>query len=127
MATVADRVFNFSAGPAVLPLPVLEKAQKELLALPGIGSSVLEISHRSEAFDDILDRTLAGLKSLLLIGQDYEVILLQGGASLQFSMVPMNFLAGQPGAASNMATRANAATNCAKLPNTKCHGCRHHI
>lgn len=104
MATVADRVFNFSAGPAVLPLPVLEKAQGELLALPGIGSSVLEISHRSEAFDGILDRTLAGLKSLLQIGEDHEVVLLQGGASLQFSMVPMNFLAGQSGAANYILT-----------------------
>ena len=104
MATVADRVFNFSAGPAVLPLPVLEKAQGELLALPGVGSSVLEISHRSKAFDGILDRTLAGLKSLLGIGEDYEVVLLQGGASLQFSMVPMNFLAGQSGAANYILT-----------------------
>lgn len=104
MATVADRVFNFSAGPAVLPLPVLEKAQGELLALPGIGSSVLEISHRSKAFDGILDRTLEALKSLLGIGEEYEVVLLQGGASLQFSMVPMNFLAGELGAANYVLT-----------------------
>ena len=104
MATVADRVFNFSAGPAVLPLPVLEKAQRELLSLPGVGSSVLEISHRSKAFDGILDRTLAGLKSLLEIGEEYEVVLLQGGASLQFSMVPMNLLAGQSGVANYVLT-----------------------
>ena len=76
MATVADRVFNFSAGPAVLPLPVLEKAQGELLALPGVGSSVLEISHRSKAFDGILERTLACLKSLLGISEDYELSLI---------------------------------------------------
>ena len=56
MARVADRVFNFSAGPAVLPLPVLEKAQDELLSLPGVGASVLEISHRSKAFDGILEK-----------------------------------------------------------------------
>ena len=104
MATVADRVFNFSAGPAVLPLPVLEKAQGELLALPGVGSSVLEISHRSKAFDGILDRTLEALKGLLGIGEEYEVVLLQGGASLQFSMVPMNFLAGESGAANYVLT-----------------------
>ena len=77
MARVADRVFNFSAGPAVLPLPVLEKAQDELLSLPGVGASVLEISHRSKAFDKILENTLSNLKSLLGVGEDHEVVLLQ--------------------------------------------------
>jgi len=90
-----DRVFNFSAGPAVLPLPVLERAQEELLCLPGVGSSVLEISHRSPAFDRILDETLAGLRELLSVGPDHEIVFLQGGASLQFSMVPMNLLRGR--------------------------------
>ncbi|MBT4159443.1 MAG: 3-phosphoserine/phosphohydroxythreonine transaminase, partial [Planctomycetaceae bacterium] len=104
MARVADRVFNFSAGPAVLPLPVLEKAQDELLSLPGVGASVLEISHRSKAFDGILEKTLSNLKSLLGIGGDHEVVLLQGGASLQFSMVPMNFLAGHSGEANYIVT-----------------------
>ena len=104
MARVADRVFNFSAGPAVLPLPVLEKAQDELLSLPGVGASVLEISHRSKAFDGILEKTLSNLKSLLGIGGDHEVVLLQGGASLQFSMVPMNFLAGHAGEANYIVT-----------------------
>ena len=104
MARVADRVFNFSAGPAVLPLPVLEKAQDELLSLPGVGASVLEISHRSKAFDKILENTLSNLKSLLGVGEDHEVVLLQGGASLQFSMVPMNFLAGHSGEANYIVT-----------------------
>ena len=104
MARVADRVFNFSAGPAVLPLPVLEKAQDELLSLPGVGASVLEISHRSKAFDGILEKTLSNLKSLLGIGGDHEIVLLQGGASLQFSMVPMNFLAGHSGEANYIVT-----------------------
>ncbi|NBP87296.1 MAG: 3-phosphoserine/phosphohydroxythreonine transaminase [Planctomycetia bacterium] len=99
MATVADRVFNFSAGPAVLPVTVLERAREELLGLPGVGMSVLEISHRSKPFDEILDRTLAALNQLLGVGDDHEVVLLQGGASLQFAMVPMNLLPGQPGAA----------------------------
>ena len=92
---MAERVFNFSPGPAVLPLPVLERARDELVSLPGVGSSILEISHRSPAFDRILDETLAGLRELLGIGADHEVIFLQGGASLQFSMVPMNLLRGR--------------------------------
>lgn len=91
----AERVFNFSAGPAVLPLPVLEQARDEMLSLPGVGMSVLEISHRSPAFDRILEETLADLRQLLGIGGDHELIFLQGGASLQFSMVPMNLLRGQ--------------------------------
>lgn len=90
-----DRVFNFSPGPAVLPLPVLEQARDEMLALPGVGMSVLEISHRSPAFDQILDETIAGLRDLLGVGADYEIVFLQGGASLQFSMVPMNLLKGR--------------------------------
>jgi phosphoserine aminotransferase len=96
---VAERVFNFSPGPAVLPLTVLEEAQADLIALPGVGSSILEISHRSPAFDRILEDTIEGLKGLLGIGSDHEVVLLQGGASLQFSMVPMNLLRGQTAAA----------------------------
>lgn len=90
----SSRMFNFSAGPAVLPLPVLRQAQSELLALPGVGSSVLEISHRSAAFDSILAETLSSLRQLLSVGEEYEIILLQGGASLQFSMIPMNLLRG---------------------------------
>jgi phosphoserine aminotransferase len=97
-AAAADRIFNFSAGPAVLPLEVLKQAQEELLSLPGVGMSVLEISHRSPPFDAILERTLADLRQLLGIGSDHEVLLLQGGASLQFSMVPMNLLGGHAGA-----------------------------
>jgi phosphoserine aminotransferase len=92
---MADRVFNFSPGPAVLPLPVLERARDELLALPGVGSSVLEISHRSPAFDRILEQTLSDLRELLGVGADHEIVFLQGGASLQFSMVPMNLLRGR--------------------------------
>ena len=110
LVSVADRVFNFSPGPAVLPLEVLERARDELLALPGVGISVLEISHRSPAFDKILDETLADLKGLLGIGDAYEVVFLQGGASQQFSMVPMNLFRGQSGAADYVVTGTWGAT-----------------
>jgi phosphoserine aminotransferase len=87
------RVFNFSAGPAVLPLPVLEEVQRDLVALPGIGMSILEVSHRSPVFEEILAATEADLRILAAIPATYRVLFLQGGASLQFSMVPMNLLA----------------------------------
>src|SRR6266850_4599234 len=87
-----ERIYNFSAGPAILPLPVLQEAQRDLLSLPGLGMSVMEISHRSKAFDYIISRADSGLRELLGIPANYHVLFLQGGASLQFSMVPMNFL-----------------------------------
>ena len=90
--TTATRIYNFSAGPAVLPVEVLEQAQRDLLALPGVGMSVLEISHRSKAFDDIIEGCEADLRTLGRIPDNYRVLFLQGGASLQFSMVPMNLL-----------------------------------
>jgi phosphoserine aminotransferase len=86
------RIFNFSAGPAVLPLPVLEQAQRDLVALPGVGMSVMEISHRSKTFEDILNTSIADLRELAGIPANYQILMLQGGASLQFSMVPMNLL-----------------------------------
>ena len=90
--TTQTRIHNFSAGPAVLPVEVLEQAQRDLLALPGVGMSVLEISHRSKAFDDIIDGCEADLRTLGKIPDNYKVLFLQGGASLQFSMVPMNLM-----------------------------------
>jgi phosphoserine aminotransferase len=90
--TTATRIHNFSAGPAVLPLKVLEQVQRDLLSLPGVGMSVLEISHRSPAFDEIIDGCEADLRQLANIPANYKVLFLQGGASLQFSMVPMNLL-----------------------------------
>jgi phosphoserine aminotransferase len=110
MATVTERVYNFSAGPAVLPLSVLEQVRDEMVALPGVGASVLEISHRSPPFDRILDETIGLLRDLLAIGSDHELILLQGGASLQFSMVPMNLLRGRDGAADYILTGTWGAT-----------------
>ena len=89
---MTERIFNFSAGPAVLPVPVLERAREEMLSLPGVGMSVMEISHRSKPFQAIIDGAEAGLKGLLGIPEGYRVLFLQGGASLQFSMIPMNFL-----------------------------------
>ena len=86
------RIFNFSAGPAVLPLPVLEEAQRDLVALPGVGMSVTEISHRSKTFEGLLTRAIDDFRELANLPANYKVLLLQGGASLQFSMVPMNLL-----------------------------------
>lgn len=89
---MTERIFNFSAGPAVLPLSVLEEAQRELVALPGVGMSVLEISHRSKAFDEIIGKAEQGVRELMGVPENYHVLFLQGGASLQFSMIPMNLL-----------------------------------
>ena len=87
-----NRVHNFSAGPGALPLPVLMRAKQELIELPNIGMSVLEISHRSDIFNEIIQTTQKNLRSLLDIPNNYHILFLSGGASLQFSMVPMNFL-----------------------------------
>src|SRR5438445_3231440 len=91
--TVVQRIFNFAAGPAVLPLTVLEEIQRDLVALPGVGMSILEISHRSRTFESILERAEADMRTLGSVPANYRVLFLQGGASLQFSMVPMNLLA----------------------------------
>ena len=85
-----ERVYNFSAGPAVLPVPVLEQVQAELLSYNGSGMSVMELSHRSSWFQQIMDDAEALLRELMNIPSNYQVLFLQGGASLQFSMVPMN-------------------------------------
>ncbi|MDT4953473.1 MAG: phosphoserine aminotransferase [Acidobacteriota bacterium] len=89
---MTERIYNFSAGPAVLPVSVLEEAQRELVSLPGVGMSVMEISHRSKTFDEIIGSAERGLRELLGLPENYRVLFLQGGASLQFSMIPMNFL-----------------------------------
>ena len=89
---MTQRIYNFSAGPAVLPLSVLEEAQRDLVTLPGVGMSVLEISHRSKAFDEIIQGCEADIRKLAGIPGNYHVLFLQGGASMQFSMVPMNLM-----------------------------------
>src|SRR6478752_1540173 len=91
MPTV-QRVYNFSAGPAVMPISVLEEIQRDLIALPGVGMSILEISHRSKVFESILAQAEADIRTLAEIPSNYRVLFLQGGASLQFSMVPLNLL-----------------------------------
>lgn len=87
-----SRVYNFSAGPAVLPEPVLRRAAEEMLDYRGTGMSVMEMSHRSKAYQAILDQAEADLRRLLGIPQNYRVLFLQGGASQQFAMVPMNLM-----------------------------------
>jgi len=88
------RVYNFSAGPSVLPEPVLETAAKEMLDYRGTGTSVMEMSHRSPAFKDIIDSAEALLRELMGIPDDYAVLFLQGGASSQFAMIPLNLMTG---------------------------------
>ncbi len=91
---VVQRYYNFSAGPATLPLWALKRAQEHLLCLPGVGASVLEISHRSKEFAEIIEGAEERLRRLLNLPDDYHVLFLQGGATLQFAMVAMNFLDG---------------------------------
>jgi phosphoserine aminotransferase len=93
-STVANRIYNFSSGPAVLPLPVLQEVQEEMLCLPGAGCSLLEMSHRDKQFIDILHDAEASLRSLLGISDEFAVLFLQGGARLQFSMIAANLLRG---------------------------------
>ena len=87
-----SRVYNFSAGPAVLPEEVLREAAEEMLDYRGTGMSVMEMSHRSKAFQEIIDTARADLRGLMGIPEDYEVLFLQGGASQQFAMIPMNLM-----------------------------------
>ena len=89
-----ERIFNFSAGPSMLPLPVLERAGSEITNLGGSGMSVMEMSHRSKPFIAVFDETKAKLKSTLGVPDDYEILFLQGGATMQFSMLPMNLMCG---------------------------------
>jgi phosphoserine aminotransferase len=88
-----ERVYNFSAGPAVLPVPVLEQIRAEMLAYPGTGMSVMEMSHRSAGFEKIIQTTEKDLRQLYSIPANYKVIFMQGGASTQFALLPMNLLA----------------------------------
>jgi len=107
---MAERIFNFNAGPAALPLPVLEEIQQEMLDFKGTGMSILEISHRSKPFESVLDETIARIKSLLELDDRYQVLFLQGGASLQFCMIPMNLaLPGKPAAYIDTGTWAGNA------------------
>src|SRR5690606_37406888 len=96
---LANRAYNFNAGPAALPLEVLQQAQEEIVDYGGIGMSIMEISHRSKQYEQINDETQQLVKELLELPSGYKVLFLQGGASTQFAMVPMNLLApGRKGA-----------------------------
>ncbi len=92
MISEQKNVYNFSSGPSMLPPPVLERARAELTSLNGSGVSVMEMSHRSDTFVEILRKAGDGIREALSIPEHYQVLFLQGGATLQFSMVPMNFL-----------------------------------
>ena len=87
-----DRVFNFSAGPAVLPESVLQEAASEMMNYRGTGMSVMEMSHRSKAYQAIIDEAEADIRRLMNIPDNYKVLFMQGGASQQFAMVPMNLM-----------------------------------
>ena len=99
-----ERVYNFSAGPAMMPEEVLEEIQSELLNYKGCGMSVMELSHRSKVFQDLFDETEQALRQLMGIPSNYKVLFLQGGGTLQFSMVPLNLM--KHGAADYIVTGA---------------------
>ena len=107
-----EEVFNFSAGPSVLPLEVLERASAEIANYKGSGMSVMEMSHRSSFFQEIFDSTKAKLKAALNVPDSHEILFLQGGASLQFSMIPLNLM-GENGVA-DYALTGNFSTVAAK-------------
>ena len=113
-----DEVFNFSAGPSVLPTPVLERAAREMLNYNGSGMSVMEMSHRSREFMDIFSDTKAKLRAALNVPDSHEILFLQGGASLQFSMIPLNFSA--QGEKADYAVTGNFARIAAKEATKYC-------
>ena len=87
-----ERVYNFSAGPSMLPVEVLERVRDNLLNYEGTGESVMEMSHRSKEYQKIIDDAEANLRKLMNIPENYKVLFLQGGGTLQFSMIPLNLL-----------------------------------
>jgi len=113
---MAERIYNFNAGPAALPLPVLEEIKKDMLNFQGTGMSILEVSHRSKPFESVLDDTITRIKRLLNLDDRYHVLFLQGGASLQFCMIPMNLaLPGKPLAYIDTGTWATNAIREARI------------
>ena len=114
-----SRVYNFSAGPAVLPLEVLQNAQADLVDYKGCGMSVMEMSHRGKDYDAIHQEAIATFKELCGLGDDWSVCFVQGGASMQFAMIPMNFLgAGQSADYANQGTWSNKALKQAQMIGT---------
>ncbi|MBT3380262.1 MAG: 3-phosphoserine/phosphohydroxythreonine transaminase [Lentisphaerae bacterium] len=112
----SERVFNFSAGPATLPVEVMEKAQAEFVNFRGIGYGIAEASHRSSAFEEVIDGAEANVRKLLGVPDDYAILFLQGGASTQFAMVAMNLmLPGKPALYADTGAWAAKAVKEAKL------------
>ncbi len=114
---MGQRIHNFNPGPAALPLPVLEKIQAELLDYKGTGMSVMEISHRSKEFDEIIDTAIERFKRLLNLGNQFRVLFMGGGASMQFAMVPMNLTNGRRPAYVNTGTWSTKAIKEAQAQN----------
>ena len=113
---MGKRICNFNAGPAALPLPVLEEIQEELINFNGSGMSILEVSHRSKWFDDVINRAVERTNRLLELDDDFHVLFIQGGASLQFCMIPMNLaLEGKPVDYINTGTWSTKAIKEAKI------------
>ncbi len=113
---MTNRVYNFNAGPSALPLPVLEEVREEFLDFKGSGMSITEISHRSTAFDEVIDTAIARAKRLLNLDDNYSVLFIQGGASMQFCMVPMNLnVSGKPVDYINTGTWSTTAIKEAKI------------
>ena len=111
-----ERINNFNAGPAALPLPVLEEIQAEILDFKGSGMSIMEVSHRSKWFDDVINEAVERAKRLLALGDDFQVLFIQGGASLQFCMIPMNLASeGRPVDYINTGTWSTKAIKEAKI------------
>ncbi len=113
-----DRIHNFNAGPAALPLPVLEEIRDSFLNFAGSGMSITEVSHRSKWFDDVINDAVERVKRLLKLDDKFHVLFLQGGASMQFCMAPMNFLAdGRSADYVNTGTWSTKAINEARIQN----------
>ena len=113
---MTHRIHNFNAGPSALPLPVLEEIQNEFLDFKGSGMSITEISHRSDAFDEVINTAIARVKRLLNLGNDYDVLFIQGGASMQFCIIPMNLgIPGKPVDYINTGTWSTKAIKEAKI------------
>src|SRR5215208_3229220 len=93
MAYTGTRIYNFNAGPAALPLPVLERAQAEFLNYGNSGMSIMEMSHRGKVFAGVLEAAETNVRRLMGVSDDYTVLFLQGGASMQFATIPLNFRA----------------------------------
>ena len=118
-----SRVYNFSAGPAVLPEEVLKQAAAEMLDYQGTGMSVMEMSHRSKPFQNIIDTAEADLRDLMGIPENYKVLFVQGGATTQFAAIPMNLMTGSGSAVFGVYASADAARTAWKALSKRYRAC----